>query len=62
VVFHNDLKPNYLTEAIEKACKLSFYFAHFYYFYIGRWRRPSGLRRYRYSIRSQTISSPSFNR
>jgi hypothetical protein len=45
VVFHNDLKPNYLTEAIEKACKLSFYFAHFYYFYIGRWRRPSGLRR-----------------
>jgi hypothetical protein len=34
VVFHNDLKPNYLTEAIEKACKLSFYFAHFYYFYI----------------------------
>jgi hypothetical protein len=32
--FHNDLKQNYLTEAIEKSSKLSFYFAHSYYFYL----------------------------
>lgn len=34
LVFHNDLKPNYLTEAIERSSRLSFYFAHSYYFYM----------------------------
>ena len=34
MVFHNDLKENYLKNSIERACKLDFYFAHMYYFYI----------------------------
>jgi hypothetical protein len=34
LVFHNDLKQNYLSDALEKACKLNFYFAHAFYFYL----------------------------
>jgi len=34
LVFHNELKSNYLMEAIEKASRLSFYFAQAFYFYM----------------------------
>lgn len=34
IVFHNDLKHNYLLDGVEKACKMSFYFGHLYYFYM----------------------------
>lgn len=34
IVFHSDLNMNYLLDGLEKACKMSFYFAHLYYFYM----------------------------
>ena len=34
VVFHHDLKDNYLLHGMEKGSRLNFYFGHLYYFYI----------------------------
>jgi hypothetical protein len=34
IVFHSDLKKNYLLDSLERGCKLSFYFGHLYYFYM----------------------------
>lgn len=34
IVFHSDLNHNYLLDSLEKACKMSFYFGHLYYFYM----------------------------
>ena len=34
MVFHNDLGEGYLSEAVERACRMNFYFAHKFYFYL----------------------------
>ncbi len=34
LVYHKDLKDNYLLTAMEKASKLSYTFGHIYYFYM----------------------------
>jgi hypothetical protein len=34
IVFHRNLESNYLLTAMEQICKLNFYYAHLYYFYM----------------------------